>query len=196
MIYLLGVFLVIILIWFLMVWVRKTMWDAVHRNLLDLEDKIEGKVTRSGFGSRPIFHGIFEGREITINFSSEKKGDKRLTYIDISYTAKSSFSFTISEKKWLEDQQAGPLKDFYEWTNEARQTMLLRPSSDKHVAQLHKKESLKEILKMDSDLAYLFVGPNGFIYEFISEEVIKSTEPKALLIRLKMLETIRKAINI
>jgi len=195
MIYFLLAFLALILLWFFLVWIRKTMWDAVHRNLLDLEDRIEGKVTRSGFGSRPIFHGKYEGRELTVNFSSEKKGDKRLTYIDISYAADPGLSFTVSEKSWLEDQQAGPLTDFYEWTNDIGQTMLLRPASDKVVIQLFQDEKLQKALQPYSDLAYLFVGPSGIIYEFISEEVIKSTEPDALIERLKMLESIRKAIN-
>ncbi len=195
MIYFLIVFFVIILIWFLMVWIRKTMWDAVHRNLLDLEDKIEGKVTRSGFGSRPIFHGKFEGREVTINFSSEKKADKRLTYIDVSYAASPGVSFTVSEKSWLEAQQAGPVKDVHEWTCETGQTMLIRPYSDKAVVRLIKEGHLQKALRIYSDLAYLFVGPSGFIYEFISEEVIKSTEPDTLIERLTMLESIRKVIS-
>lgn len=195
MIYVLIAFLLLILIWMFMFWIRKTMWDAVHRNLLDLEDQIEGKVTRAGFGSRPIFHGQFERREVTINFSSEKKADKRRTYIDISYAASPSVSFTISEKSWLEDQQAGPIKDFYEWTNKAGQSLLLRPSSDKTVSRLFEGGQLQLALQPYSDLAYLFVGPSGLIYEFISEEVIKSTESDALIERLTMLESIRKVID-
>lgn len=195
MIYLLLALLAVILIWLFMVWIRKTMWDAVNRNLIDLEDKIEGRVTRAGFGSRPIFHGTFEGRELTINFSSERKGNKRLTYVDISYATTASVSFTIAEKSWLEAQQAGPLEDYSEWTNEAGQNLILRPASEAAVHKIFETGQLQETLQSYSDLAYLFVGPSGLIYEFITEEVIKSTEADALLARLKFLETIRKAIN-
>ncbi len=186
--------LIIMALWFFMVWIRKTMWDAVHRNLLDLEDRIEGRVQRRGFAGRPFFHGRFRDTEVTVNFSSEKTADKRRTYIDISYSAASPVSFSVSEKSWLTEQQAGPLEDFLEVQTESGQTMILRPASAKGVKMLSEKEAFRNILNAQPDMAYIFAGPSGLLYEYITEEVIKSTEPDQLLARLTMLDNLREVL--
>lgn len=189
------IFLLILFgLWFLMVWIRKTMWDAVHRNLLDLEDRMDGRVQRRGFAGRPFFHGRFKGAEVTINFSSEKKADKRRTYVDISYSFSSTVSFSVSEKNWLLEQQAGPLEDFLELQTDSGQTMILRPASAKSVKALSANEVFRKILNGQSDMAYLFAGQSGLLYEYITEEVIKSTEPDRLLTRLTMLDTLKEVL--
>ncbi len=186
--------LVLIGLWFFMVWIRKTMWDAVHRNLLDLEDQIDGRVQRKGFAGRPFFHGHFKGSEVTINFSSEKKGDKRHTYVDISYSVSSKFAFSVSEKGWLLAQQAGPLEDFLELETDSGQKMILRPASSKEVKALSINKEFLKILDAQVDMAYIFGGQRGMLYEYITEEVIKATEPEQLLTRLTMLEHLKEVL--
>ena len=195
MIYIFIVGMLILAAWFLMVWIRKTMWDAVHRNMIDLEDKIDGKVMRSGFASRPYFHGKYNGFDLTINFSSEKTSGKRLTYVDISYSIPCKLSFTLSDKEWLEAQQAGPLEDFIEWQNMHKKALVLRPASDKDVKKLFSESAFKELMDDQNDLAYIFLGKTGLIYEFITEEVIKSTEVEPLLKRLEFLDKLNKVVN-
>ena len=195
MIYLFIVFLILIGAWFFMVWIRKTMWDAVHRNLLDLEDQIEGKVMRRGFASRPFFHGKYNGYDITINFSSEKTAGKRLTYVDISYSIQSMVSFSVSEKDWLTSQQAETPRDFSEWQNAAGKILVLRPISDKQVQKLLGNKTFKNIFDQQGDLAYIFVSKTGLLYEYITEEVIKSTEPDALIDRLQLLDQLKEVIE-
>jgi len=185
---------VIIGLWFFMVWIRKTMWDAVHRNLLDLEDRIDGRVQRRGYAGRPFFHGRFNNSEITINFSSEKKANKRRTYVDISYSVSSGISFSVSEKGWLMEQQAGPLEDFLEVQTNTGQTMVIRPASAKGVKTLSENETFRKILNEQADMAYIFAGQSGLLYEYITEEVIKSTEPDKLLARLAMLDHLREVL--
>ncbi len=185
---------VIVALWFFMVWIRKTMWDAVHRNLLDLEDHIDGRVQRRGFAGRPFFHGHFNGTEVTINFSSEKKGNKRRTYVDISYSVSSSISFSVSEKSWLLEQQADSLEDFLEMQTSGGQTMAIRPASSKAVKELSVNKKFLKILNEQADMAYIFAGQSGLLYEYITEEVIKATEPDQLLARLSMLEHLKEVL--
>jgi len=185
---------IIITLWFFMVWIRKTMWDAVHRNLLDLEDHINGRVQRRGFAGRPFFHGHFNGSEVTINFSSEKKENKRRTYVDISYSVPSRFSFTVSEKNWLLEQQAGSLEDFLEVQINSGQTVIIRPASSKDIKTLSKNKTFLKLLNEQTDLAYIFAGQSGLLYEYITEEVIKATEPERLLERLAMLEHLKEVL--
>ena len=195
MIYLFIVFFILIGAWFFMVWVRKSMWDAVHRNLLDLEDQIEGKVMRRGFASRPFFHGKYNGYDFTINFSSEKTSGKRLTYVDISYSIQSTVSFSVSEKDWLTSQQAEAPQDFNEWQNAAGKTLVLRPVSDKQVQKLLSNKTFKNIFNQQDDLAFIFMSKTGLLYEYITEEVIKSTEPDALIDRLQLLDQLKEVIE-
>jgi len=195
MIYFFIVFFILIGAWFFMVWIRKTMWDAVHRNLLDLEDKLDGKVMRRGFASRPFFHGKYNGYDFTINFSSEKTAGKRLTYVDISYSIQGSVSFSVSEKTWLINQQAEAPLDFSEWQNAAGKTLVLRPVSDKQVQKLLGNETFKNIFNQQDDLAYIFVSKTGLLYEYITEEVIKSTEPDVLINRLQLLNQLKEVIE-
>ena len=195
MIYVFITFLVIIGIWFFLVWIRKTMWDAVHRNLLDLEDEIEGSVMRRGFASRPIFHGKHNGYDFTINFSSEKTAGKCISYVDISYSKPCKRAFTLSEKSWLDAQQAGPIEDYSQWSNHAGKQLILRPASDPDIAKLLKNQDFKSILDEQDDLAYIFFGNTGLIYEYITEEVIKSTEVAAIKDRLQFLEKLNEVLN-
>ena len=52
MIYILAAVAAVLGIWGLLIYIRKTMWDAVHRSLLDLEDAYEGTVVRRSFAAR------------------------------------------------------------------------------------------------------------------------------------------------
>ncbi|MCK5852685.1 hypothetical protein KAH27_06600, partial [bacterium] len=57
MVYLFIFILIIILVLFILIWIRKTLWDAIHRNLLDFEDNHKGQVARRNIFNRPVFSG-------------------------------------------------------------------------------------------------------------------------------------------
>ncbi|MBD3223306.1 MAG: hypothetical protein GF313_01145 [Caldithrix sp.] len=195
MIYILIVLVVIVGLWALMVYIRKTMWDAVHRNLLDLEDQFNGKVFRRGFASRPYFHGKIDGIDTTINFSSEKTDGKRITYVDISYARPSSVSFTLTNLNWLRKQHSDGLEDSEQLQNGSGERFLIRPSSNPQVKKLINSPLIIDIMDNFTNLAYIFVGPSGIISEFITEEVIKSTEFDELQKRIQMLEQLGEAVQ-
>jgi len=195
MFYILLFILALLIVWALLVWVRKTMWDAVHRNLLDLEDHLEGRVMRRSFVSRPFFHGKISNQTLTINFSSEKLSGKRITYIDISYAVNVQTSLTITDKIWLEAQNPGALEDFVLLKNQQGQEFILRPASHPAVKKLIKEKAFGELLDGLSGLAYIFIGKTGMICELMTEEVIKATELENMQNYLHLLENFSRKIG-
>jgi hypothetical protein len=193
MIYIFGIILIILLLWLFLIWLRKTTWDAVHRNLLDLEDIIDGRVMRRGFASRPVFHGTFHKHSFTINFSTEKHEGKRSTYVDISYEQAAPFSFTIASKTWLASRMDDGSAQFIEYTNATGTVFMARPANDERIARLLDNKEVRELLNGWKDLAYFFAGETGIMYEFVTEAVVKSTEAEALK---KRLEEIRRFLGV
>ncbi len=195
MLYVLFAFLLIIAIWGLLVYIRKTMWDAVHRNLLDLEDTYGGKVIRRSFAARPYYHGKIKGIETTLNFSTQKISDRRVTYIDISYFNPSSFSFTLSSLEWLNEQDAGELNDYMTIKNDQGKEFIIRPVSDDNVHAMVNNDQIRQIINTFNNLAYIFVGRSGIICEYMTEEVVKSTEIDTLKPRLQLLQQLGESVR-
>jgi len=190
-------FLVIFLLWGFLVYSRKSLWDVVHRNLLDLEDTHEGRVLRRSALSRPVFHGKINGREITINFSTEKLAGKRISYIDITFNVQAAFSCTVAGKSWLKNQQDG--KDCDEdcifVQNDTGKEFLVRPASDKNVQKFIQTKEFRSIINNFDGLAYLFVNRHGLICEFQTEEVAKETEFERFNPKLQQLEKLEKVLQ-
>ena len=189
MFYIFAAFLIFILLYGFLIFIRKTMWDAVHRNLLDLEELYEGRVLRRGFATRPYFHGKMDGSAFTINFSTEKKAGKRNTYIDISYERASAITCTCSDRQWLETQTNDSPSNFLTIQNKRGKEFIVRPASDKHVQKLARDDRLKKALDLDG-LAYIFIGKSGLICELVSEEIIKATQAENLDLILKEIQNL------
>ena len=195
MIYVFIFFLILFLLWGFLVYSRKSLWDVVHRNLLDLEDTYEGRVMRSSFLARPVFHGKVNGRNITINFSSERLDGKRITYIDITFDVHASFSCTIAGNTWLKKQQEGEAEDFVLLQNDRGKEILVRPASDSKVQQFIKTAEFQAVINGFEDLAYLFVNRHGLICEYQTEELAKATEFGQLDPKIQSLEKLEKVLQ-
>ena len=195
MTYIFLFFLAIFLLWGFLVYSRKSLWDVVHRNLLDLEDTYEGRVIRSSFLARPVFHGKVNGREITINFSGEKLDGKRITYIDITFDVHASFSCTVAGNTWLKKQQEGEADDFLLLQNERGKEILVRPASDSKVKQFIKTKEFRAVINGFDNLAYLFVNRHGLICEYQTEELAKATEFGQLNPKIQYLENLEKVLQ-
>lgn len=191
--FLLGLLLILVA-WAGLVYLRKTMWDAVHRNLLDLEDHYHGKVIRRSFAARPVFHGEINGAALTLNFSTEKLAGQRLTYIDLSLAMRSAVSFTLSERDWLKKQQAGSISDATLLENDYGTKFLLRPVSQPDVAQLAENPAFMDIVNHFKGLAYLFIGRNGLLCEWRTEEVIKATELENMDRKIRLLQKLTDSL--
>lgn len=171
------------------------MWDAVHRNLLDLEELIDGKVFQRSFAARPVFHGKINSTEITINFSTDKTDGKRHTYIDISLATQAGFNCTLASRPWLKKQDAGEIEDLITLKNSSDEEFILRPASDSKVKKLIKNPLIKEIVNEFSGLAYLFIGKNGMMCEIETTEVVKATQSDKLHKKLLMLHQLSGVIR-
>ncbi len=176
MIYFLAAVIAVLVIWSLLIYIRKTMWDAVHRNLLDLEDAYEGSIIRRSFAARPIFNGRINNRALTINFSTEKTKNTRRTYIDISIDKGPKVSCTISNKKWLDSQGPDTIEDFITVQNNKGLDFIVRPASNKSVKNLTNETVFRDLIDEMPGLAYIFTGKSGIICELFTEEIVKATE--------------------
>ncbi len=190
------ILIVILVLWAVLIYIRKTMWDAVHRNLLDLEDAYEGKVIRRSFASRPVFQGTFMDAALTINFSSERNRNDRRNYIDISYEKTCPVSLTISNRQWLESQETDEKpKEFETVYNHGGTAFLLMPASQTVVKQLQETDAFINCLDEMDDLSYIFFGKTGVICEFRSEQVIPDTKFDIMEKRLHLLNRLINLIK-
>ncbi|HHJ53876.1 MAG TPA: hypothetical protein ENJ89_11825 [Caldithrix abyssi] len=186
LIYVIIFLLLILLIWGILIYVRKSLWDTVHRNLLDLEDAYGGHVLRRSFLNRPYYHGQIKGVNITINFSSEKR-EERVTYIDVSLTIKTKINLTLSTCEWLQAHGSESQREFEEVQNSSGKTFLFKISNPKWLANPKHKAVFDRLIDEMEDLAYLFVGKTGLICEWQTKEVANHTRFEHLDPRIKLL---------
>ena len=187
---------VVFVLWFIwagLAFLRKSLWDVVHQNLLDLEDNYDGKIIRNGFAARPVFHGKVDGNNLTINFSTAKTNSGRKTYIDISLTVESDFSLTITEKKWQQEQDGETRKNALELATNNGTTYYIMPGDSEKVKVLTGDEGLKEVLEKFENLVYFFIGQSGAICEFWSDKIDIDTKFETMQPRLKQ---IRKLLEV
>jgi hypothetical protein len=194
-IYIAVIVFVFLFIWIILVYIRKSLWDTVHRNLLDLEDMYEGKVIRKSMLARPVFHGRFGNYNLTLNFSSEKGTNGRINYIDVSYDLNTKYSITIASKNWLEIQTKEEQKDYQLVDNKDGQSFLVRPASREEVKKLLNEKSFSEFIDEFSDLGYFFSGKTGILCEYLSENTAQSTKIENLKKRLELIVALAQAIN-
>jgi len=169
------VFIVLMLIWIGLIFLRKSLWDSVHRNLLDLEDNYKGKVIRNGFAARPVFKGQINGVDVTINFSTAKSANGRRTYIDFTLTISSKLTITIAEKNWLKEQNGEHHEKNTELIVNDDLTYVIMPPNNRKIENLIGKEEFRRSLRKFDNLAYFFVGKSGTICEFWSDKIDRDT---------------------
>ena len=195
MLYFIIICAAILVVWIILLYIRKSLWDVVHRNLLALEDNFEGKIIRKNFLARPVFSGKINGSQITLSFSSAKSANGRITYLNISYDLPTKTSLTLSSKKWLEEQNAGELEDYTTIENDYGEKFVIRPISNKMVKQLIGNTVLLEFINEFRDLAYYFSGKTGILCEFIVDQAAEATKFDQLHKRLVLIEKLTKAVQ-
>lgn len=182
-----GIVTILFLSWIVLIYMRKSLWDVVHRNLLDLQDRYKGKIIRNGFAARPVFHGKVNDHDLTINFSTARTKTGRKTYIDFTLTMSSPLSITIAERNWLKEQDSeNPNMDSVFYINDDLAYVLL-PANNRKIERIMAKEDFRRILKKFNNLAYLFVGRSGTICEFWTDKLDKDTEFKMMQERLNQI---------
>lgn len=188
MIYVLLFLSVSLLVWGVLVYVRKSLWDTVHRNLLDLEDHYEGRVIRRSFLARPYFFGRMNGFPLMVNFSSQKNAGQRLNYVTISYGIPAKEVLTLSNIDWLENQDAGELGSFKSLPSDPGGKLVIKVPENEAVPSLFSGKEFGQFSALFSDLAYIFINKNGILYEFLTEQAARETEFKQLNQRLLFLQ--------
>jgi len=188
-------FFVLLLIWIGLIYLRKTLWDGVHRNLLDLEDNYDGKIIRNGFASRPVFKGRIQGTDVTINFSTARLKSGRKTYIDFTLTISAKVSLTIAEKKWLLEQNGETHSANTEIIINDDLTYVIMPPDNRKIERLIAKDEFKRSLGKFENLAYFFVGKSGTICEFWSDKIDRDTTFDIMKSRLDQIRILLSILN-
>ncbi len=158
---------------------RKTQFDAIHQNFLDLEDEFGGKVIRHGFATRPRYLGEYRGRQTTVSITTEKteKG-QRLYYLAITMNASSAVNFTIMSTEWLERSEATPNQEASTIALLEGQYLLQTPQP----AQL-KKLNPKQIeadIRALHPFAYILMAGNDLMLERISQHIVNDTKAEPI----------------
>ncbi len=195
MLYVLLFVLFLLSVWGLLLYVRKSQWDTIHRNLLDLEDHYQGKVIRRGFAARPFFYGKINGYSLTINISSEKLGKERLNYFDISWGLPTNESFTIAEKKWLSKHRDQEVDFLPEIENDYGQKFALIHKDQKRAKQVMQHPSVKQFINEFKNLCYIFLGKTGIICEFEAENLAEASKFALLQKRFELIKILGEAFQ-
>jgi hypothetical protein len=187
--------LLLFLIWIGLIFIRKSLWDVVHQNLIDMEDNFSGKIIRNGFAARPVFHGKMNGEDLTINFSTARTKSGRKTYINITSTLKRDLSLTITEKNWLLEQNDKIPENGREINVNEKYNYIIMTGINKQSDQLIGNEKFKDALRNSDNLAYLFIGKSGTICEFWSAQIDKDTQFDRMKSRLENIQTLMEKIQ-
>lgn len=187
--------LIFLLIWIALVFLRKTLWDGVHRNLLDFEDNYNGKVIRNGFASRPVFKGHINGTDVTINFSTARSNKGRRTYIDFTLTISSKTTLTIAEKNWLKEQNGDQHSADTELYFDNDLTYIIMPPHNRKIERMIVKDEFKRSLGKFKNLAYFFAGKSGTICEFWTDKVDRDTTFDLMKERLDQIRILLSFLN-
>ncbi|KAA3609988.1 MAG: hypothetical protein D8M58_07895 [Calditrichaeota bacterium] len=190
-----SVVLLLLLAWAGLIYLRKSLWDVVHRNMLDLEDNYSGKIIRNSFVARPVFHGNVNGNDLTINFSTARTSSGRKTYIDISLNAVQDFSLTITEKSWQLEQNNESPDNAGEVLSNNGKAFFIMPADNKKIKALIEKEELKDVLGTFENLAYFFVGQSGVICEFWSDKIDRDTGFEIMQPRLEQIQKLLEILK-
>ena len=185
----------ILITWIILIYIRKSLWDVVHRNLLSLEDNFEGKIIRKNFLARPVFHGKINDTQVTLSFSTAKSSKGRVTYLNISYDLATRTSLTLSTRKWLEEQNAGDLDDYTTLENNYGEKFIIRPISNIKVKQLTEDKIVMEFINEFRNLAYYFSGKTGILCEYIIDQAAEATKFDQLNKRLILIEKLTRTIQ-
>jgi hypothetical protein len=188
--YIFYTFLALILFIVLINFLRKLHWDSIHFNLLTLADEIEGEVYRRNFMARPVFHGKYKGIELTINFSSERTGNGRSNYIDISFNQKVVHPFTISSLSWLRERKDASLAEYQSIEISGEKKYGVR----KGASMLYSKKIISYIQKLDP-FNFIFAGGTGVLMEIQCKNIAIATKHPNLKNRIEVLYTFLKALD-
>ncbi|APF17426.1 hypothetical protein Calab_1914 [Caldithrix abyssi DSM 13497] len=187
--------LIVFILWAIVLYVRKSHWDTIHRNLLDLEDHFEGKVIRRGFAARPFFHGKVKGYPFTLNISTERLKDKRMNYVDISWDLPAGEALTISELEWLKKQRENNTEGLTVVEAENGKKFAFIHKNKKRLEQIVGYPVVKDFINHFEELCYVFLSKNGLICEFSTDNLARATEFESLNKRLDLLKKLGEAFK-
>jgi hypothetical protein len=169
----------VVFVFFIFNLLRKLHWDAIQINLLELADTIGGSVIRKGILARPIYHGRYQDKDLTINFSTDRTGGKRNNFIDISIGMNLKNVYTISSLEWIRESSAGSIGDFVPLELTTDVEYGIRQSKGEKLAGKAESAKIKNYIRELDPFRFLHVSQNGILFEKEGENLgISTKHPK------------------
>ncbi len=185
---------VLFITWLILIFIRKSLWDAVHRNLIDLVDAYNGKIHRKNYASRPVFKGKINNVDFTVSFSSGRTAGKRNNYINFSLDQTADILLTIAEHDWLIENE-GKAEGLTRFQISDDKIYLIRPANNRKIERLINKKDFRRVLAQFDGLAYFFVGKSGTLCEFNTERVDQDSKFENLKRTLNQILLLLKTLN-
>ena len=168
---LIPLFLIVIMIMFLvLVWLRKVQYDAIHRNFLSMEEKFGGKIVRKSSLFRPFYAGKVKEREIRVGFTSEKYQNKRTYYVNYTLECSAKIQGSIIENKWYESRDEKSKEDMLPLLD-GKFWLQLKGNVPKSILK-----KLETQLKNFPDFSYALIANTGMILERVTEKLVDESE--------------------
>lgn len=179
----------------ILIFMRKLHWDAVHHNLFDLADEMDGQVIRRGFASRPVFHARYRDKDIAVNFSTDRENGKRRHAVDISIGIETNLSLTISSKNWLRSQKTPIAEDYENLGEDKLSGYSIRYGENKQTLNAESMQVLGEEIKKLIPFNFLFIGSSGILFENTFDNVAMGTRHPGLKDRIDTLLDLNESLQ-
>lgn len=184
----------IFLLLLLFVFLRKLHFDAIHRNLLDLEEAYGGKVIRGGFAIRPRYVGKYKGKTISVAITSAReKNEGRKYYIEVNFQASPQTNFSILDAKLLADQNI--LKERKEKMIQIADGNYVLEVIDKNHLRSLKIKEIGEAISPLSPFEFILASKSGIMFERISTDLNRDTDIRQLGHIIKQIHELRKVVE-
>jgi hypothetical protein len=178
----------------LFVFLRKLHFDAIHRNLLDLEEAYGGKVIRGGFAARPRYVGKFKGKTISVAITSAReKNQGRKYFIEVNLQASPKTNFSILDAKLLEDQNI--LYERKEKMIQIANGNFVLEVVDKNHLRFLKIKQIGEAISPLNPFEFILASKSGIMFERISTDLNRDTDIRQLGHVIKQINELRKVVE-
>jgi len=154
----------------ILVWLRKVQYDAIHRNFISMEDKFGGKVVRKSSLFRPFYAGKVKGREVRVGFTSEKYQNKRNYYVNYTLECSAKIQGSIIENKWYESRDEKS-KDEMQPILDGKFWLQAKGNIPKGLSK-----KLETQLKNFPEFSYALIANTGMILERTTEKLADDSE--------------------
>lgn len=182
------IFIAVMVLYVILIWLRKFQYQGVYLNFKELEEKFHGRAVAPTLATRPFFKGQINGREISIGITTERKAGRRDVYIYFTIGCSCKFQLSVISRDWMKNRDENQILDRVVLDEK----YLLQ--SKQSIPEKELKE-LKKIINALPDFAYILIAETGIILELISGNLIDDTSPAIIEKIIRQLNRLALTMN-